>query len=234
MSHDSSLKAEDKSFLFYVKKRRLLAGARRSASLHTDSHYIPSKREFHSFPTATAEQRSFKDMSNKFILQKKVKNNDNAAVILLLSVHLSVVSSEKISLVHSRVFRLQPWHQCRNLDPVGPACPGTLSLLGPRGQSVLPYVIPFVGFSCKFGCVSCSSCNATGSTGCSKELDTQDTWRHATQRESARFDGDIKVSQDLMTQTLTFLSTFHSRPLKLTVKTAAKAPTNRPANTSLQ
>lgn len=73
MSHDSSLKAEDKSFLFYVEKRRLLAGARRSASLHTDSHYIPSKREFHSFPTATAEQRSFKDTSNKFILQKKVK-----------------------------------------------------------------------------------------------------------------------------------------------------------------
>lgn len=97
MSHNSSLKAEDKSFLFYIKKRQLLAGARRSASLHTDSHYIPSKREFHSFPTATAEQRSFKDMSNKFILQKKVKKNpnDNAAVFLFLNVHLSVVSSEK-------------------------------------------------------------------------------------------------------------------------------------------
>lgn len=130
-------KAEDKSFLFYVKKRRLLAGARRSASLHTDSHYIPSKREFHSFPTATAEQRSFKDTSNKFILQKKVKNNDNAG-FLFLSLRSSVVSSEKIKLVHSRVFRLQPWHQCRNLDPAGPPRPGTLSLLEPRGQSVLP------------------------------------------------------------------------------------------------
>lgn len=95
MSHDSSLKAEDKSFLFYVKKRRLLTGARRSTGLHTDSHYIPSKREFHSFPTATAELRSFKDMSNKYILQKKVKNTDNTAIFLFLSVHLSVVFSEK-------------------------------------------------------------------------------------------------------------------------------------------
>lgn len=47
-------------------------------------------------------------------------------------------------------------------------------------QSVLPQWFPLEGFSCKLVCEASSSCDTTGSTGCSKKLATQKTVRVAT------------------------------------------------------